>query len=265
MRASENFLNLQVKAKTMRCPKCGYITFDHLETCTKCKRKIAAMSEQLSGTVFKAEAPAFLQLNVHKPDAGTDASIDLFQENNDIDVEFSLDGKEVVSDNAQVGEEIEFDFMDESQDAPASQGNNDEAEDEFDLDLFAEESVELDMDMGEAEVAEGKDGPQLDFSELDISDLAPPADAEDDLSSAELTLEDPASSPVARSNESAQPSMGIGGELEDLQMDGLDLGMPSLPPAGSATGKKLRPSVKTGTALDGFDIDLGELISAQDK
>ena len=249
----------------MRCPKCGYITFDHLETCTKCRRKIAAMSEQLSGTVFKAEAPAFLQFNVHESDTDNDASADLFPKNHDIDVEFSFDEEEVVTDNVQASEEVEFDLMDESQDAPASQGNEDEGGDEFDLDLFDEESVELDLDEAEADVADDKEGPQLDFSELDISDLGPPVDDEDDLSSAELTLEDPANTPVARAKDSAQPSMGIGGGLEDLQMDGLDLGMPSLPPAGSGTGKKLRPAVKTGTALDGFDIDLGELMSVQEK
>lgn len=243
----------------MRCPKCGYITFDHLETCTKCRKKIAAMSEQLSGTIFKAEAPAFLQFKVHEPATGNDASVDLFSEDNDIDVEFSLGGDEVVSDNGQAGEEIEFDFMDESQDAPASQGNDDdEGGDEFGLALLGEESVELDLDEGETDVAESE--LQLDFSELDISDLAPPADDEDDLSSAELTLEDPASA-----KDSAQPSTGIGAGLEDLQMDGLDLEMPSLAPAGSATGKKLSPAVKTGTALDGFDIDLGELMSDQEK
>ena len=249
----------------MRCPKCGYITFDHLETCTKCRKKIAAMSEQLSGTVFKAEAPAFLQFKVHEPGTDNDASVELFPENNDIDVEFSFDGKEDVSDKAQASEEIEFDFMDESQDAPASQGDEDEGGDELDLALFNEESVELDLDEGDTDVAESKDGPQLDFSELDISDLAPPAADEDDLSSAELTLEDPASAPVASAKDSAQSSMGIGGGLEDLQMDGLDLEMPPLPPAGIATGKKMRPAVKTGTALDGFDIDLGELISDQEK
>jgi len=249
----------------MRCPKCGYITFDHLETCTKCRKKIAVVAEQLSGTVFKAEAPAFLQFRVHEPDTGNEASVDLLQKDDDIDMEFSLDGDEFEIDNGSTGEEIEFDFMDESQGAPASRGNEDEGGDEFDLNLFGEESAELDLDTSDADITDDKDGPQLDFSELDISDLAPPAAEEDDLSSTELTLEDVAGTPVARAKKSGQPSVGIGGELEDLQMDGLDLEMPSLPPAGSATGKKMRPAVKTGTALDGFDIDLGELISDQQK
>jgi len=48
--------------------------------------------------------------------------------------------------------------------------------------------------------------------------------------------------------------------LEDLQVDDLDLNAPAPLVAGSKLGEKLMPSVKTGTALDDFDIDLGELI-----
>ena len=105
----------------------------------------------------------------------------------------------------------------------------------------------------------GEDAPQLDFSELDISDLAPPDDDDDDLSLAELTLDDVTDRPVAREENSGQALMGTGAGLEDLHVDDLDLEIPSLPPAGSVTGKKMRPSVKTGTALDDFEIDLGEL------
>lgn len=237
----------------MRCPKCGYITFDLLSTCTKCRKKIAATSEQLSGTVFKAEAPAFLQFKNLEPGAENEASADLLQEENDIDVEFSLDGEEGVMDNSSANDDIEFDFLDEGQDAPASLSNE------------GEESVELDLNAGDTDVAGDKDGPQLDFSELDISDLAPPAADEDDLSSAELTLEDASGAPVARAKDYGQTTMGSGGQLEDLQLDGLDLEIPIQPPAGSTMGKKMRPAVKTGTALDGFDIDLGELMSGQEK
>ncbi len=245
----------------MRCPKCGYITFDHLEICTKCRKEIAAVSEQLSGTVFKAEAPAFLQLTVRESGADTEVAVDRLQDENDIDLEFPAEGKDV--DDGLDNDDLEFDFLDEGQDAPASQG--DVEEDEFDLALF-DESDELDLDEGDAVVAESEDSPQLDFSELDISDLAPPDDdEEDDLSLAELTLDEVTDRPVAREKSSGQPLMGTGAGLEDLQVDGLDLEIPSLPPAGSVTGKKMRPSVKTGTALDGFDIDLGELMSDQEK
>jgi hypothetical protein len=245
----------------MRCPKCGYITFDHLEICTKCKKEIAAASEQLSGTVFKAEAPAFLQFAVRESDSGNEVSDDLLQEDKDIDLEFPMEGKEI--DDSLDNDDLEFDFLDDGQDVPASQG--DVEGDEFDLALFDDESDELDLDEEDTAVTGGEDAPQLDFSELDISDLAPPDDDDDDLSLAELTLDDVTDRPVAREENSGQPLMGTGAGLEDLHVDDLDLEIPSLPPAGSVTGKKMRPSVKTGTALDGFDIDLGELMSDQEK
>ncbi len=249
----------------MRCPKCGYITFDHLETCTKCRKKIGAVSEQLSGTIFKADAPAFLQLKVNGPDAGDTTADDVLQEDNDLDVEFTLDGEDEGQDNGLTDGDIEFDFLDEGTDSPASKGHESTEEEDFDLDLFDdEESVELSLEEDGEQEAEDKDGLQLDFSELDISDLAPPA-ADDDHADAELTLEDVSAGSTAKPEVSRSSPMGSGANLEDLQMDGLDLDMPSLPPAGSVTGKSLRPAVKTGTALDGFDIDLGELVSGKEK
>ena len=45
----------------MRCPKCGFISFDYLETCLKCKKNIQSTSEKLRGSVFNVAAPTFLK------------------------------------------------------------------------------------------------------------------------------------------------------------------------------------------------------------
>lgn len=260
----------------MRCPKCGYITFDHLETCTKCRKNIAAASQQLSGTVDKAETPSFLHFEVHELDTDNDVSVEPLPEDEDIDLDMSADGDDGVdvelllveedtleSDETQADEDLDLDFIDESVEALGLGSNED---DEFDLAFSDEESIGFDLDEEDKDAADGEDGPQIDFSELDISDLAPPAADEDDLSSGELTLEGVADASAATAVDAARPSMKKSGAgLEDLQMDGFDLEMPSLPSTGSATEKKLRTTVKTGTALDDFDIDLGELISDQEK
>ena len=259
----------------MRCPKCGYITFDHLETCTKCRKNIAEASHLLAGTIYKAEPPAFLQFEVHESDTDNDASVDLLPEDEGIEIVMSDDGDDVVEvdlsleedtlegDETQADEDLDLDFMDESVEALGLGSSED---DEFDLTFSDDESIGLDLDEGVKDAGEGEDGLQLDFSDLDISDLAPPAENEDDLSSGELTLDGIADESATTAVDAARPSMKKSGAgLEDLQMDGLDLEMPSLPPAGSATGKKLGTSVKTGTALDEFDIDLGELISEQEE
>lgn len=253
----------------MRCPKCGYITFDHLETCTKCRKNIAAASQQMAGTIYKAETPAFLQFEVHESDTGNDASVDLLSEDEEFELDMPAGGNDGVDvelslekDTLERDEDLDLDFMDESVEALGI-GRKDD--DEFDLAFSDDESIGLDLDGKDA--AEGEDDPQLDFSELDISDLAPPVADEAELDSAELTLDDIADASSATAAVAARVSnktTGIG--LEDLQVDGFDLEPPSsLPSAGSATGKKFGTSVRTGTALDEFDIDLGELISDQEK
>jgi hypothetical protein len=247
----------------MRCPKCGYISFDHLETCTKCRKNIAEASKKLAGTIYKAETPAFLQFEIHQSETDKDISNDLLPKDEGADVELLLEEDALVSDETQIEEDLDLDFMDESVDALDLDSSQD---DEFDIALSDDDSIGLDLDTEGKDATEGADGPQLDFSELDISDLVPPSADEDNLSSGELTFDDVAGSSSTTAVDAAQPSMKESGTvLEDLHMDGLDLEIPSVPPAGSATGKKLKPSVKTGTALDEFDIDLGELIFEQER
>jgi len=52
----------------MRCPKCGFISFDYLETCLKCKKNIQSTSEKLHGSVFNVAAPTFLKFTT-EPEA----------------------------------------------------------------------------------------------------------------------------------------------------------------------------------------------------
>lgn len=122
-------------------------------------------------------------------------------------------------------------------------------------------------------MSEGADGPpspmpSLDFGELDISDLAPPVKEQPE----PIRFEE---QPVLRDLEpvaaispipppSPAPAMKPSG-LEDLNFNGLDLETSARPVGGSVAGKRFLPSVKTGTALDTFDIDLGELFSDHKK
>ena len=43
----------------MRCPKCGYISFDQVESCTKCGKNISDASGKLSGMVLAVDSPSF--------------------------------------------------------------------------------------------------------------------------------------------------------------------------------------------------------------
>lgn len=124
------------------------------------------------------------------------------------------------------------------------------------LDLGGEEgpSVEVGgLDLGLEEAA----APAMEFAEpaavepgaaaFDIGALAPP---QEEL----VTMSEPDEELEFAGAEAPAPKAASGGlGLADLKVEGIDLEV--------TPGKdKAMPSVKTGTALDNFDIDLGDLI-----
>ena len=105
-------------------------------------------------------------------------------------------------------------------------------DEETEIDLGEEEAAEEELDLG------GEEEPQEeDESAIGISDLAP-------------------SEEVEETEEKAAQGSG----LEALDVEGLDLD--SAPEATDPD--KITPSVKTGTALDDFEVDLGDLMSSKD-
>ena len=116
----------------MRCPKCGYISFDKVESCSKCAASLAEISENILGTAQKVEAPAFLASVI----GGTGGEA-AFEESQDA-----------------YAEETEFDLSDAvEEEAP------DEDLMEDDIDLAGEEEIELQ--------AEESDVPSIDLSQFD--------------------------------------------------------------------------------------------------
>lgn len=238
----------------MRCPKCGYISFDHQETCRKCNKNIGDTVTEINGTVCDSLAPSFLQLNAkdrfstqtfrpnttdQNPTEGASEPNDAMREGLDPfqgeeDISFTDDSEELVSDFD--------DFKDIS------------LQEEFTLDLK------------ESPGAVEKNLPPLDFGDLDISDLAPP-NKEQASQQFEEELKLVGQEPVAVLSENSPEQQKISATkatgLEDLLVKGLNLDSPAKFVAGSATGKP--HSVKTGTALDKFDVDLGELFAQNKK
>lgn len=218
----------------------------------------------LAGTASSIAAPSFLNF-AHTPK----------------EVEAENVGEAVLSESQPGGEEADLDLslteelaeeesidLDSEDDADIDFSL--EADEEVDLVLDTDEEAgvksEITMDFAADEVetsAAEDEGLQLDFGEIDISDLAPPAEDADIQPEETLALEKesaPVTEAVVSSADTASLSVAPGSGLEDLQVDGLDLEAPSPLVAGSKAGHKLMPSVKTGTALDDFEFDLGELL-----
>jgi hypothetical protein len=166
----------------MRCPKCGYISFDHLEQCLKCKKNIKAVSETLHGTVFHVAAPTFLQLRSQGEEKSKDEEMftgDLEGDDEFVDEDLdvlvdddSLLKMEEPSDDA--GEEFE-----KSATPPVEPDGSEDREIAIDLSQF-EDTEEKEVALqGSKKVPHegGEPSLALDFPAdlADLSDLAPPA------------------------------------------------------------------------------------------
>ncbi|WP_339136220.1 MAG: hypothetical protein WGN25_20440 [Candidatus Electrothrix sp. GW3-4] len=169
-------------------------------------------------------------------DGGLDLSLD-GDEDDDGGLDLSLDGDEDDDGGLDLsldGDEDDDGGLDLSLDGDGDDGALDLALDNGSDDL----DLSLDMESGNRKGVgdlSGLDG-------LDIPDLSSSGGGEGD-----LTLEsDPGSS-------------ALDDDLPDLEMSGLDTQEFVPPPDGMEAKKKLSPGAKTGTALDDFDIDLGDL------
>lgn len=326
----------------MRCPKCGYISFDKEEICGGCKKNISKFSKELSGVVLRSNVPDFLWFQ--KPeeesepeedtaedeqnggegidmsdaaeaetgvDFGTeeetaaDESMLEFaadsgegaaeEEAKEIEFDLSMDA-DATEDEEEVKEEISFDLpgMEEKkteapppEPTPKEKGDlklsleksKDADEQEQDAAAALDGLDDLDFDLGDAstepELApkkteksapapkpeksgkQSKKESELDLSGLDLSGLMPPV------------LEEEQSSIGKASSKAGGSKKGNSKSAVDMLPDlSLDLDAPMSPPSSSsaATGKKMAgPAAKTGTALDDFDIDLGDLLGGGGK
>lgn len=209
----------------MRCPKCSFVSFDLLETCVKCGKNISEAAIELAGTVVAVAAPSFLK----RAGAGTAS-----EEAAGFDTEESLG----------LGAEDEEESMDFSFDDESSVETKAE-EVEMDLGGVGDEEADAEIDLGAEETPDfdfGSDGEEA----IGISDLAP-ADE-----SGEVQLDE-----FVEEVETEVATAGAAQGLGDLKIDGIDLeSTPGVDDAG-----KIVPSVKTGTALDDFDFDLGDLMT----
>jgi hypothetical protein len=300
----------------MRCPKCGYITFDQLDTCPSCNKDISKFSKDLLGVTFRTTIPDFLQFGVQEDDEPEEefdeasAEVEVFDDGgDDTEAEGEEEVEFAVEEEAEEPEDegIDFDLSDSSETAEQDDADLDLSVDEDDgpdlslednedddsgLDLSLDDDDGLDLDLSAddgkndeelehsagSEELEGLDlsledmDPEIsmeteekpekgappdalgeldDLGDLDLADLSASSAGDSGSASEELTLE-------KADDASGRKSQQDDG-LPDLEIDGLDFDGPAKPPAGSATGERFKPSAKTGTALDDFDIDLGDL------
>ncbi|MFV0437106.1 MAG: hypothetical protein ACK5PS_06920 [Desulfopila sp.] len=257
----------------MRCPKCGFISFDHLTTCLKCNKNIESVAKDLNGSAYNVVPPSFLQFNtepeveegevdevfsaddepladdeLQDPDLEVLVTAETDEDDEDTDeddADFVLEAPGEDDDSAVTEEEeqeIEFHFEDLSEDATSSQDDEEMVEDR------------------ETKPAERQaNGLSVPDELNDMSDLTSPerlAGGEDDDSIAmdELKFDFDFDSDEEETVATVGADTGEEVGLADLELQGLDFNFDDLMAASSPVEKK----TDVDDDMD-FELDLGDL------
>ncbi len=256
----------------MRCPKCGFISFDHLENCLKCKKNIKNASDNLSGSVYNVAAPAFLKFTT-EPESDEVDVMDAFMDDEAtfVDDEISDPDLDILLDDAEDSgdDEIQFEALPEEEsgiDIDITDDDEDDVPPSFSLDDFDDEvdfSDSDDMD----DIGSSDDSIKLGLPDelSDMTDLEPPpvlkevtedtealaADDDFDLDlDFDLNLDDGMEDATPAATETSMDKLSLG----DLDFDD----EPATEAAEAATKKKT-----TAASMDlddlNFELDLGDL------
>lgn len=230
----------------MRCPKCGYISFDHVKTCLKCKKDISGKVEVI-GTTYHAAAPSFLKASLTSKSEDTDGFIESESEQIEGGADFSDPDLDVLVNES---DDFSFDDDDDAENTISfDSSDSDDVEAEFHLeddeDFDDEGSFEFELEADGEELDEQLTTADLDVpGELsDISDLAPPATGSDQAPAGgkdmSLSLDD---------------DMSFG---DDLELDGLDLDL-------GLGGDEGVDDSEQSLSLDDIDLSEDDLLSGDD-
>jgi len=223
----------------MRCPKCGYISFDHLDSCRKCKKPIA--QAEFQGTTYPDIVPTFLQPSQEIHNSGFDEDmVDVLDP--DLDLLADENNENVIADDF----EITF-GADQKEDGLSLD------EDDLSIDISRFADVPINM-----QVVQESQPVQFEMPEglADISDLARPvAEAETEskpevsFGDDELSLDD---LDLSFGGEKETTAVVDDNELGLLSLDDIDLS------GGLEVASSPSPSHPVDDDLD-FDLDLGTL------
>jgi len=136
----------------MRCPKCGFISFDHLTSCAKCGKDIADVASELQGTSINVETPMFLSgalaayADRGEPFADQGMGFDVEE-----GIDFSMDEQSIAQEPIETAEaegDVDVSFADEREEVDIRMAEE-EPEEAVDFTIEAEAEVEAEPEKTE--------------------------------------------------------------------------------------------------------------------
>lgn len=216
----------------MLCPKCNYISFDHLSNCTNCNNDLSALVSEISGTAVQVGHPSFLR-SVLK------------------------------ADSAEAGGGVEPPAMAEGE--PALNGTAEFA-------VRATEMIELSPEIDDEPELQLEEEGGLDISELGAEaptmemSLAEESAPAEEIGAIDLQLEEEISVDLGSLEESGESSAadgeGISGPLEAGTADDEPAAGIDFSPAAQKLAEKPGAEAAEGDAGEGIEFDLSALTVA---
>lgn len=261
----------------MRCPKCGYISFDQQQSCKKCSADLTAVTAALAGTGLQTGAAFFLASVLAGESAAEEREFDLaemtIEEEDAGEPETAADEEVPVVDLApfameerQGGEEekeeltlaaeeegISFSLPEEEGIALSLPEETEEAETVEEVPAAAEEDL-----AGSIDFSLGEEGPEPNVADLLMDREAPARSVESEAVAEEeggiaFEMEETATPPKKLELEEAEEEEGgidfDLGLMPEIEMEEIPTEKPEPPPAAQ--------KADTGLSLD-LDLDLDD-------
>jgi hypothetical protein len=257
----------------MRCPKCGYISFDHIDTCLRCSKDVSKATA-VEGTTYNVAPPAFLKFTKrdHSADEKNEISFDADDDDFgvvDPDLDVLVDNSEEDDEEGGIAFGDDFDAFGEEESFEIAAESDDD--DDGGLDLGQFEDAFEDDEQGHGDIS-------IDIPDelSDISDLSAPVEEEPEVIEApvaekdddefgdfnlDLEMDDLNDDFSLTAGDESGGGASEEDALADLSLD--DLGLTEAEPEPEETPKSAEPPQKTkkdemdmDADLD-FDLDLG--------
>jgi hypothetical protein len=207
----------------MRCPKCGYISFDYNQTCPKCNKDVSAELAKVGLPAFKPNPPSLLgiltgEANESNVGLKIDPSSSL-EVTHDMEADFESAPDYEMDEIGDLDEDTEaFDLSDED----ASLLDHD-----LDVDIESPKAVKEDLELDEPVALASKEDDDLDL-DLDI-----PGELEEDSSKTEATAsleadEDESFKIDLDGSGESKPSAGEPVSAESKPADSLELDLDAI-------------------------------------